>query len=325
MAVNKEILLSICIPTFNRADTLKTVLQRFVSDPDFDEEVEIIISDNCSTDDTEAEISKMASVYPNVKYYRNAENVRDQNFYLALSRGTGRYRKLLNDYLTFKSGGLKLMKDYVRQYENQDVNLFFYSSLRSPYRHSKEVFFENVDDFVRAINNKITWIANFGVWGRYFDELDNSEQLWKTQLAQMDWTLYEMSLRKSVVVNFRNYEAVNVPNKKMDYVFFKPHVVNYYNMYKTYMDQGFLSQKTIDYDKYRVLSHFVGSRIIQYLYLEKEVSFESATAEKILDEYFENIPYYRYLKLKGSFLRMMQKTGALLAIKSVRRFFSRKA
>lgn len=318
MAVNKEILLSICIPTFNRADTLKTVLQRFVSDPDFDEEVEIIISDNCSTDDTEAEISKMASVYPNVKYYRNAENVRDQNFYLALSRGTGRYRKLLNDYLTFKSGGLKLMKDYVRQYENQDVNLFFYSSLRSPYRHSKEVFFENVDDFVRAINNKITWIANFGVWGRYFDELDNSEQLWKTQLAQMDWTLYEMSLRKSVVVNFRNYEAVNVPNKKMDYVFFKPHVVNYYNMYKTYMSQGFLSQKTIDYDKYRVLSHFVGSQIIQYLYLEKEVSFDSATAEKILDEYFENIPYYRYLKLKGSFLRMMQKTGVLLAFKSVR-------
>lgn len=46
-------------------------------------------------------------------------------------------------------------------------------------------------------------------------------------------------------------------------------MINYYDIYKTYMDRGLISQGTVDYDKYRVLSHFVGSRIIQYLYLEK--------------------------------------------------------
>ena len=48
------------------------------------------------------------------------------------------------------------------------------------------------------------------------------------------------------------------------------------------MDRGLISQGTVDYDKYRVLSHFVGSRIIQYLYLEKEVSFDLVTVKKIL-------------------------------------------
>ena len=99
---NNTILLSLCIPTYNRVGTLTVVLERVVHDPDFNEEVEIVISDNCSTDDTEAQIRRMASEYPNIKYYRNSENVQDRNFYLALSRGRGRYLKLLNDYILFK-------------------------------------------------------------------------------------------------------------------------------------------------------------------------------------------------------------------------------
>ncbi len=115
MTDNKGILLSICIPTFNRVDTLMIVLGQFVSDPAFDEEVEIVISDNCSTDDTETQMRKMASQYPNIKYYRNPENVRDQNFYLALSRGRGRYLKLLNDYVFFKPGGVTKVDRAVTQ------------------------------------------------------------------------------------------------------------------------------------------------------------------------------------------------------------------
>ena len=312
-------LLSFCVPTFNRVGTLLTMLERVIHDPDFDEEVEIIISDNCSTDDTEQQVRRIASKYANVKYYRNKENVKDKNFYLALSRGEGRYLKLLNDYVTFKNGSLKVMKDYIRKYENQDVNLFFYSNLRSPHRASKEVVFENVDSFVHDINNKITWIANFGIWKKNFKELDNSNTLWETQLAQMEWTLHEVSLRKTVVINYHGYETLNVPNKKMSYAFFVPHVINYYNIYKTYIKRSLITQKTIDRDKYRVLSHFVGSRIIEYLYLEKEVSFDLVTAKRVLDEYFNDVPYYRYLKVKGSFLRVLQRIGFLPALKYIRK------
>lgn len=319
------ILLSLCIPTYNRVETLMVMLDHVICDPDFDEEVEIVISDNCSTDNTEMEVRKITSKHHNVKYYRNSENLKDQNFYLALSRGEGAYLKLLNDYITFRIGALKMMKDYVRRYLNSDINLFFYSNLRSPYRSFKEVQFENVDSFAHDINNKITWIANFGVWKRNFRKLGNSDKLWRTQLAQMDWTLHEVSLRKTIVVNYHGYRALTVPNKKMSYAFFVPHVINYYDIYKTYMDRGLISQGTVDYDKYRVLSHFVGSRIIQYLYLEKEVSFDLVTVKKILDEYFGNIPYYRYLKLKGCFLKTMQKLGVLTAVKFIRRLFSRKS
>lgn len=324
MTKNEDILLSICIPTFNRIDTLIVVLQRLVDDPDFDKEVEVVISDNCSTDDTEAQIRKLSSEYPNIRYYRNSENIKDKNFYLALSRGHGRYLKLLNDYVLFRTGGLGEMKAHIRKYEGQNVNLYFYSNLRSPYRNSKEVQINNVDSFVRAINNKITWITNFGVWKKHFDELPNDDLLWHTQLSQMDWTLHEVALRQSIIVNFRFYQTLVVPNKKMSYAFFIPHVVNYYGIYQKYVEKGLIYEKTIEYDKYRVLSHFVGSRIIEYLYLEKEVPFDIDIAKNVLNDYFGEIHYYKYLKIKGCFLSLVHKIGLLTVLKSFRKSVFRK-
>ena len=73
----KTILLSICIPTYNRSKTLENTLNSLFSNPEFDSnKIEVIVSDNCSTDDTAQVVAK----YPLVKYYCNKENVKDLNF-----------------------------------------------------------------------------------------------------------------------------------------------------------------------------------------------------------------------------------------------------
>ena len=106
-------ILSICIPTYNRCDYLKKSLEAYVNNSAFDAEVEIVISDNCSTDDTEQLCRTYAKAYPNIKYFRNTENVRDTNFCLALDRATGRYVKLMNDNTVVLEGGLQYMKDTI--------------------------------------------------------------------------------------------------------------------------------------------------------------------------------------------------------------------
>lgn len=57
MEQNKQPLLSICIPTYNRASYLEGAILNIITDNAFGDEVEIIISDNASTDNTE-EIAK---------------------------------------------------------------------------------------------------------------------------------------------------------------------------------------------------------------------------------------------------------------------------
>lgn len=46
-------LLSICIPTYNRAEYLRRTLDSIVSQEDFDSNCEIVTSDNSYTDNTE--------------------------------------------------------------------------------------------------------------------------------------------------------------------------------------------------------------------------------------------------------------------------------
>lgn len=69
-------LLSICIPTYNRADKLQisllSILRQVSSQQD---KIEIIVSDNASTDNTLDLLSNLKEEYPFLKCYRNKINL----------------------------------------------------------------------------------------------------------------------------------------------------------------------------------------------------------------------------------------------------------
>jgi glycosyltransferase involved in cell wall biosynthesis len=85
---------TIAIPTYNRAN--KTLPQTLHSALDQTyENIEIIVSDNCSTDDTEQVVRRFGA---NVKYVRQSENVGlNGNFNQCVDRATGDYVLLLHD------------------------------------------------------------------------------------------------------------------------------------------------------------------------------------------------------------------------------------
>ena len=107
-------LLSICIPTFNRGNILNDVLNNYVNNPQFDNEVEIVISDNASTDITEEICMRYAEKYPNVRYYKNKENLNNKNFPIVLDLAEGEYLKLLNDWVYLDEEGLGYMKRLIK-------------------------------------------------------------------------------------------------------------------------------------------------------------------------------------------------------------------
>lgn len=62
----KAILLSICIPTYNRSEYLRELLDVIYNQSvDFAEEIEVVISDNASTDDTSGVIDACKRRFPN--------------------------------------------------------------------------------------------------------------------------------------------------------------------------------------------------------------------------------------------------------------------
>ncbi len=115
MKMNK-ILLSVCIPTYNRADVLKKTLTKvikFIDKSIYD--LDIIINDNASQDDTENYIKGLNSKY--IKYFKNSETVSaDENFYRVLKCADGEYSILLGDkhYIIEKNFNelLKILNDF---------------------------------------------------------------------------------------------------------------------------------------------------------------------------------------------------------------------
>lgn len=69
-------LLSICIPTYNKEKYLGATLDSIITQEWFDEEeIEIIVSDNASQDNTAKLMEGYQNRYKNIKYVRNNENI----------------------------------------------------------------------------------------------------------------------------------------------------------------------------------------------------------------------------------------------------------
>ncbi len=95
MTQNTRPLVSIGIPTYNRANGyLKQCLQSAV-DQTYPN-IEIIVGDNCSSDDTDKVVAGFAD--PRIRYFKHPENIGpNNNFNFCLNQAGGAYFLLLHD------------------------------------------------------------------------------------------------------------------------------------------------------------------------------------------------------------------------------------
>ncbi len=92
-------LLSICIPTYNRigflTETLDALMPQVTGNPD----IEVLVNDNASEDDTAAKIGEYARAHNyTIDIKRNSSNIgSDANFKDVISRSHGKYIYLMGD------------------------------------------------------------------------------------------------------------------------------------------------------------------------------------------------------------------------------------
>jgi abequosyltransferase len=92
-------LLSLAIPTYNRADFLRILLESLVvAIPAGATGIEVLVSDNASSDNSEAVVAEFQSRLPQLSYWRNAENLGAERNLLGLAeRSSGKYLWLVGD------------------------------------------------------------------------------------------------------------------------------------------------------------------------------------------------------------------------------------
>lgn len=120
-----NILLSICIPTFNREQLLKQAIESILSqvDQEIKNEMELVISDNYSSDDTGIVVERIRSKSKTpIRYFKNEKNVGfDGNVVLAVGRAIGQYIWILGDDDLLAPGALKIVMQELRKSNRADL------------------------------------------------------------------------------------------------------------------------------------------------------------------------------------------------------------
>ena len=111
-------LLTIAIPTFNRAAYLGELLDSLWPQLKTESRVELLISDNASSDETEATVQEFVARGLQVRYLRNSTNLgSDRNFLQCFEQASGDYVWLFGDDDRMPQGSVGLVLDLLEKTE----------------------------------------------------------------------------------------------------------------------------------------------------------------------------------------------------------------
>lgn len=211
-------------------------------------EVEIVISDNVSDDDTREIVAKYALVYSNIKYYRNETNIGgDRNFIRALQLGNGKYLKLLNDYLEFKDRCALQMLQMIKEHSETKEILFFANGVS--YLKKKDFYYSNnLSEFLKICSFHSQWISAIGFWNEDFKTMINYYQFKTKSFYQTELLFENFNLSKKAVTYSRQiFISHPVQNKKINFNFFDTFINGYFNT----IIRGLKNEKRISKRAYR--------------------------------------------------------------------------
>lgn len=284
-------IISICIPTYNRADALEQSLERYVSCDGFDDSIEIVISDNASTDRTREVAEKFTTKFSNIKYYRNSENIRDSNFEVALKRGTGRYLKLQNDTTLYDVDAFVYMKRCINMSDDATPIFFTNDFIYTDYKGQSIIKCDSFNDFVSALSTYVTAISCFGVWKSQISEIHDFTKYTKLMLNQDDWC-YQLLKKYGNCILYNRHYYNGLPKKSGGYHWFKVHLDNYYKIMEPYISEGLISQETVEKDKKNLLFHFIAELKYIYVYPVNKWGFGKKGTFHLIWKHYKNEVYF---------------------------------
>jgi glycosyltransferase involved in cell wall biosynthesis len=299
------ILLSICIPTFNRAEHLNRTLRSIVKQPLFCEKGEVIIADNCSTDDTPHIVGEFLNRYKNIRYYRNETNIgADRNFLYLLGLGQGKYLKLHNDRACFHEGTLIKLMEYLLKANHGVV---FILNENTNLRKKGIIECKAFGEFVQATSYWSTWMNGIILKACEYNNLTDKDRAIGSNLLQTD-IMFRMltSCGSSLIINEKMMYEQEV-EVKGGYNLFKVFVSNYLDLYQEYLKAGVLNQDIYNKEKINLFKYFIIQWYIRGILIkDKRYQFNVSKAHRIILKYYWNEPqlfFYPLYLLGKSFFR----------------------
>lgn len=182
-------LLTIAIPTYNGAKTIDTMLRRLL--PQVTSQVEIMVSDNCSDDDTPLIINNYMKKYK-INYIRNETNIGpDANFLQCMVKANGDFVWLISDDDVITEGALSHILEFLSK--NKECGLVYLTTgdFRGKYKSINDCAYHrpilsrsystlDKKEFIKYAGAYWGFISSFICKVALVKEIEEPEQYFKT-------------------------------------------------------------------------------------------------------------------------------------------------
>ena len=253
--MNKEFpfLLSICIPTWNRAEILRKSLEALTAESCFRSgRVEIVVSDNASADATPEICREFEARFPENFTCCLLEKGIDAhfNFQNALSLGRGEFLKLQTDYIYFRPGDLDLYAAFLETHR-REARLFLPGEEETA---GSSPFVSGIDEAVGRLSFGITSINSLCLSRELYDSLENPFREWRRFFPQLD-IIFRLLARGERGMLLPHFSTVRQETRN---------VRNHAQTFSCYLDllservaAGELKEKTFRREKKRLLFKYL--------------------------------------------------------------------
>ena len=165
-------LLTIAIPTYNRAQYLHECLFHLTKQLNKDyQEIDILVSDNCSTDNTQEVVEKYIHLGYNIKYIKNKTNIgADKNIIQCYQLSKTKFVLALGDDDYFLNDSINTILEVIQNNSNSGV-IHIHGFKNNKYK-KKYIEYTEVKNFIEKINYWITFISGNIINTNYLKDID---------------------------------------------------------------------------------------------------------------------------------------------------------
>lgn len=282
-------LLTISIPTYNRAELLKICINAIISQiPDsYIEQIELIVSNNASIDNTAAIVSEFQNKWP-IIYFENESNLGpDANILKCFEKAKGKYVWIFSDDDILLPGAMPHLLALLEKSDYGTIRLGavgYHDDITEvdEYYYPSDLSMDVYDDaiqFIEKINYMATFITGIIVNKSVLTKKIDLSEFLGTYLIQLGWVLR---------IAFAGMQNVDITTKllacKQDnsggYKFLTIFSKNYNQVLKKLVVYG-LNSRIVDITNLNIIKFYLPENINKILY-KKNKSFKEENGFLVL-------------------------------------------
>lgn len=318
-------LLSICIPTYNRAAILQVTLRLLVTQiADLKDKglISLYISDNASTDETKTVIQGFIEEGAPIEYSRNEINIGpDRNFLKCFQTAKGKYIWLLGDDDPVCEGAILKIVDVL---QSEDLGLLHISPSHSENFGYK--IYHDVNDFLCQVSYWITFISANIFRAEDVIKVKADEELLHSNMMQVPFFLSSASSHDKNAIIYDKLLDTHLYDDNGGFNFFKVFVDNQFKLWQKFVENGSVTNECFNYVKKDICKKFIGFYIAELLFLRRQLATKNKKegrkggyyiddAWRILFKYYgKNAYFYAYLlnALEVTIMRVIKRIIRIL-------------